>query len=296
MAIFPELYEKEKKPVISFEIFPPKTPEGQKNLLFCLDELAGLSPQFISVTYGAMGTTRANSFEIASHIKDNLGILTASHLTCVGSSSADIDLILKDLRARGIRNIVALRGDPPGNRGQFIPFENGYSHANELVSHIRNFENQIPGTDSFGIAVAGYPEKHIEAGSMDEDIANLEKKTRAGADIIITQLFYDNNFYFDYVARVRERGIQALVIPGLMPILSTKQVLKIASMCGSAIPENVMKRLEESERKNGDCGDSGIEICAEQAEKLLSAGVPGIHFYLLNRSSHIKAIFKRLGL
>jgi len=296
MMIFPEIYKKNRKPVISFEIFPPKTPEGKENLLNCLDELAELSPGFISVTYGAMGTTRKNSFEIASHIKDSLGIPTASHLTCVGSSSEDIDIILKDISARGIENIVALRGDPPGNREQFIPVNGGYSHANELVNHIRSFEKKNPGINHFGIAVAGYPEKHIEAVSIEEDIENLAKKTHAGADIIITQMFYDNNFYFNYVARVRERGIQAPVIPGLMPILSTKQVVKIASMCGSTIPKNLMKSLEESERKNGDARDAGIEICAEQAENLLISGAPGNHFYLLNRSSHIKAVFKRLGL
>ncbi|QMU56501.1 MAG: methylenetetrahydrofolate reductase [NAD(P)H] [Candidatus Mycalebacterium zealandia] len=292
---FPELYRNPSKPVISFEIFPPKTPEGKGNLLSSLEVLAKLSPGFISVTYGAMGSTRGNSFEIASHIKDKLKIETASHLTCVGSSSAEIDLILKNLRERGIENIVALRGDPPDNRKKFTTAHGGYSHANELVEHIRGFESENR-NGRFGVAVAGYPEKHIEAPSLEKDIENLAKKIHAGADTIITQLFYDNRFYFDYVKKVRRAGLENPVIPGLMPILSMRQVLKITSMCGTTVPESIMKRLEECERKNGDIGQVAIDICAEQAENLLSEGVPGIHFYVLNRASYVKSVLKRLGL
>ncbi len=290
---FSDIYGNGAKPVISFEIFPPKTPEGKENLLRTLDELADLNPGFISVTYGAMGTTRENSFEIASHIKKSLGVETASHLTCVGASSADIDAALEDLHSRGIENIVALRGDPPADQARFVPAEGGFSHANELVSHIRKFEKK---ENRFGIAVAGYPEKHMEAPSMEEDIANLGKKTRAGADVTITQLFYDNSFYFDYTGRVKSAGITTPTVPGLMPILSTRQVLKITSLCGVTIPDTVMKRLERHEKKGADSGQVGIDICAEQAEDLLDKGAPGIHFYVLNRASHIKSILKRLGI
>ena len=293
---FAELYRNSTKPVISFEIFPHRTPEGKEKLLGTLDELAKLSPEFISVTYGAMGTTRENGFEIASYIKNSLGIETANHLTCVGASAADIDSILITLRENNIQNVVALRGDPPKNQKHFTAAERGYSHANELVSHIRNFEKKNPGGNRFGIAVAGYPEKHIEAVSMREDIANLGKKTRAGADLIITQLFYDNFFYFDYTEKVKESGIQTPIVPGLMPILSTKQVLKITSMCGSTIPRNVMERLEECDRNNRDGGLVGTEVCAKQVENLLGRGVPGIHFYVLNRTTHIKSILKQVGL
>lgn len=292
---FSELYKNPSKPVISFEIFPPKTPGGKENLLRALEVLAKLSPGFISVTYGAMGSTRRNSFEIASHIKDRLGVETASHLTCVGSSRAEIDLILKNLRERCIENIVALRGDPPENQEPFTAAPGGYSHANELVEHIRGFERENRG-GRFGVAVAGYPEKHIESPSFEEDIKNLSKKICAGADTIITQLFYDNRFYFDYVKKVRSAGIEKPVIPGLMPILSTRQVVKITSMCGTAIPQSVMRRLEECERKNGGTEQVATDICAEQAETLLSKGAPGIHFYVLNRASYVKAVLERLGL
>ncbi len=293
---FAKLYENGVKPVISFEVFPHRTPEGKEKLIRTLDELAELSPEFISVTYGAMGTTRENGFEIASYIKNSLEIETASHLTCVGSSAADMDRILTTLKENNIENIVALRGDPPENQKHFTVAEGGYSHANELVSHIRNFEKKNPGGNRFGIAVAGYPEKHIEASSMREDIENLGKKTRAGADLIITQLFYDNFFYFDYTEKVKESGIQAPIVPGLMPILSTKQVLKITSMCGSTIPRTVMKRLEKCDRNNKDAGLVGMEVCAKQVEDLLDKGVPGIHFYVLNRATHIKSVLKQVGL
>ncbi len=293
---FQDIYKNGKKPVISFEVFPAKTAEGKLNLFRTLDELARLDPGFISVTYGAMGTTRENSFEIASHIKNNLGIETASHLTCVGASGAEINSVLKDLRLRGIENIVALRGDPPEGNTSFVPAEGGYSHANELVSHIRRFEKEYSPESRFGVAVAGYPEKHIEAPSMEEDIANLAKKARAGADITITQLFYNNSFYFDYTEKVRNSGVKIPIIPGLMPIISTRQVMKITSLCGSSVPDPVMKRLERCERKGADAGQVGIEVCAEQAEDLLSGGTPGIHFYVLNRASQIKSILKRLGI
>lgn len=289
--MFPELYKSSDKPVISFEVFPPKTPEGQKNLLHALDELAKLNPGFISVTYGAMGTSRERTFALASHIKNELGIEAASHLTCVGASKSDIDLMLAELCAHGIDNIVALRGDPAAGETVFTPVPGGYAHANELVSHIRRF-----GAKRFGIAVAGYPEKHSEAPSMEADIANLKRKIRAGADAVITQLFYDNSFYFSYASSVKICGITDPIVPGLMPIRSLKQVVKITSICGSSIPKAVVKRLEECERKRGNPEQAGIEICVEQAAKLLDEGVPGIHFYVLNKSSQIKSILKRLGI
>lgn len=293
---FSDLYGNSAKPVISFEVFPPKSPEGSETLIRTLDELSEFSPGFISVTCGAMGTAKKNSFEIASRIKNSLGIEPASHLTCAGVSRAGINEALKDLRSRGIRNIVALRGDPPADKTRFIPADGGYSHANELVSHIRSFEKESPAENRFGVAVAGYPEKHIEAPSLEEDIANLGKKIRAGADITITQLFYDNSFYFEYVEKVRDSGIKAPIIPGLMPIISTSQVVKITSLCGSTIPDAVMKRLERCEKKGSDAGQVGIEVCAEQVEDLLDKGAPGIHFYVLNRASHIKSILKKVGI
>lgn len=290
---FSELYKDGGgKPVISFEIFPPKTPEGLGKLMRTLDELAELRPAFISVTYGAMGTTREGSFEIASRIK-SMGIETASHLTCVGSSGAEIEGILSDLRERGIENIVALRGDPPAGE-RFVATEGGYGYANELVEHIRRFEKKNGGR--FGVAVAGYPEKHIEAASMEEDIKNLAQKVRAGADVVITQLFYDNTKYFEFTGRARDAGIQTPIIPGIMPILSSRQVVKITSMCGSSVPPEIMEQIERREKEGGNPATVGEDVCARQAEELLNAGAPGIHFYVLNRASHVKSVLKRLGL
>lgn len=289
---FGELYGDGSKPVISFEIFPPKTPEGKSKLTQTLEELAKMRPAFISVTYGAMGTTREGSFEIASRIK-GMNVETASHLTCVGSSGEEINGILTDLKGRGIENIVALRGDPPAGK-RFVAAEGGYGHANELVEHIRRFEKQNGGC--FGVAVAGYPEKHIEAESMEKDMENLAQKVRAGADAVITQLFYDNSRYFDFVGMARGAGVQIPIVPGLMPILSSRQVVKITSMCGSSVPPDIMKRLERCESKGGDPADVGVDVCAQQAEELLAAGAPGIHFYVLNRASHVKSVLKRLGL
>ncbi len=293
-------YYSKGKPVISFEIFPPKTEEGMENLRKTLQELKALSPDFITVTYGAMGSTREKTVEIASFIQNEIGINAACHLTCVDSSREQITQMLIRIYEEGIRNIVALRGDPPKNTDKFQLAENGFSHANQLVEHIRNFEkNYLCKEHYFGIAVAGYPEKHLEAPSLEKDIENLKRKVEAGADIIITQLFFDNSYYFNYVQKVRNVGINIPIVPGLMPILSTKQIKKITAMCGSKIPQELEEKLEKAGNNNELAKKIGIEQCIRQAEELLKFGVPGIHFYVLNRASHVKEILntlKRKGL
>lgn len=287
-------YTKSEKPVISFEIFPPKSVKGIEKLKNTLNELTSLSPDFISVTYGAMGTTRNKTIEIASYIKNTLKVETACHLTCVGSSRDEMKEIISSIRDEGITNIVALRGDPPRGEKEFKPHEDGFSHANELVSHIREFEkeNKIKKSRKFGIAVAGYPEKHLEAPSFEEDIANLKRKVDAGADVIITQLFFDNKDYFEYVEKVRAAGIDVPVVPGLMPILSSKQITKISSMCGSKIPESLANQLNNAGSNNDMAEEIGITQCIDQAKELIEKGVPGIHFYVLNRALHIKRILQ----
>lgn len=192
--LIPEFYKSGKKPVISFEIFPPKTDKAMENLRIVLPELLSLNPDYMTVTYGAMGSTREKTLEIASLIKNHYKKETACHLTCLGSSRADIDVILNKILTSKISNIVALRGDPPVGKEEFVPYKNGYRYAHQLVEHIRNFERD-KGFSPLGIAVAGYPEKHLEAGSMEMDIANLKRKIEAGADVIITQLFFDNRFF-----------------------------------------------------------------------------------------------------
>ncbi|MGH7885475.1 MAG: methylenetetrahydrofolate reductase [NAD(P)H] [Thermodesulfobacteriota bacterium] len=289
---FRDYYKNRKTPVISFEIFPPKSAVGIENLKETLGELSNLSPDFITVTYGAMGSTREKTIEIASYVKNRLKLNTACHLTCVGSSKKDIKEIVCNILNEGITNIVALRGDPPNGNKEFIPHQNGPAYANELVSQIRSIEKEL--NKPLGIAIAGYPEKHIEARSFDEDIKNLKKKVDAGADIIITQLFFDNKYYFAYVKKVRAAGIDIPVIPGLMPILSARQIKKISSMCGSKIPEHLINQLNNAGDNNDGAEEIGIAQCIAQARELIDNGVPGIHFYVLNRALHIKRILQSL--
>lgn len=293
--LFDKIYKTREKPVISFEIFPPKTAKGLTRLKNeILTELIDLEPDFISVTYGAMGTTRDKTIEIASFIKNRLSQETACHLTCVASSRKDMDKIIDRIKYNNIENIIALRGDPPDGEKQFINDKNGYLHANELVTHIKQYEDR--NNTKFGIAVAGYPEKHIEARTMDEDIQNLKIKVSAGADVVITQLFFDNSHYYHFINKVNEYGIQVPVIPGLMPIISARQIKKITSMCGSEIPDKLSKELSYAENDDDKAISIGISQCITQANDLLKSGVEGIHFYVLNHSDHIRKIMKELDI
>jgi methylenetetrahydrofolate reductase (NADH) len=287
-------YSKDRA-VISFEIFPPKTSKGMENLYKVIGELAKLGPDYITVTYGAMGSTRDKTLEIATQIKDNFGVDSACHLTCVGSSRNELDTILSLIYDSGIRNIVAIRGDPPTGDNIFVPPENGYKYGSELVQHIRAYEARRQMRGYFGIAVGGYPEKHLEARDMETDIENLKLKIEAGADVVKTQLFFDNSYYFDFVDRVRRVGITVPIIPGLMPILSAKQITRITSMCGSSIPEELKIKLNEAEGNAGKERVIGISQCIKQARELLGSGVPGLHFYVLNKSEHMKEIIESLG-
>jgi len=290
---FPEYFKDGGKPIISFEIFPPKTDKGMEPLLEIIPELVALGPDYITVTYGAMGSTQHRTLEIASLIKNVYKMETACHLTCVGASRNELDEILRRISDSSIRNIVALRGDPPQGDKTFIPPPDGYAHANQLVEHIRRLESG-KGQEPFGIAVAGYPEKHIEAPSMEIDIANLKRKVEAGGHIIITQLFFDNKFFFNFVERARTAGITVPIIPGLMPILSVKQIKRITSMCGSSIPHELQLELESAADDDEKASEIGIRQCIRQARELLQHGVPGIHFYVLNKSTHIRRITEAL--
>ena len=278
------------KPVISFEIYPPQTPRGMRALKTrVVPNLLKLNPSYMTVTYGAGGSTRAKTLEIASLIQNQFGLTAACHLTCVGSSRTDIDGILQAIRATGIRNIVALRGDPPRGEDAFVPPRDGFAHGNELVAHIRSIE---PKEDAFGLAVAGYPEKHLEAPDFETDIANLKRKVESGGDIVITQLFYTNDHFFRFVDRVRAANITAPIVPGLMPILSAGQIQRIASLCGAEIPAALQAQLNRA--TEDDAVQVGIDQCIAQATELLGQGAPGIHFYVLNRSTHMRPIIKAL--
>lgn len=281
-----------EKPVLSFELYPPQTQGGMRALKTrVIPNLLKLDPSYMTVTYGAGGSTRAKTLEIASLIQNEFELTAACHLTCVGSSRMDIDEILHAIRAAGIRNIVALRGDPPRGEDVFVPPKDGFAHGDELVAHIRSTE---PQDDAFGLAVAGYPEKHLEAPDFETDIANLKRKVESGGDIVITQLFYDNDHFFRFVDRVRTAKITAPIVPGLMPILSAGQIQRIASLCGAEIPTALQDELNRA--TDDDAVQVGIDQCIAQATELLERGAPGIHFYVLNKSTHMRAIIRALPL
>ncbi len=289
---FADFY-REKQPVVSFEVFPPKTEAAEQNLYRVLPELIALRPDFMTVTYGAMGSTRERTVEIAAFIKREYGLETACHLTCVGSSRAELVTIVEEIYANGIRNIVALRGDPPRGETTFTPPKDGLAHANELVTLIRELQRQR-GWEQLGIAVAGYPEKHQEAPDMETDIRYLKQKVDAGADVVITQLFFDNQDFFTFRELAVAAGVRVPIVPGLLPIVSAKQIKRIASLCGARIPEALARQLDAAEGDDAAAEAIGVRQCIEQARELLEAGVPGIHFYVLNRSSHMKQIIAAL--
>lgn len=282
--------KKENAPLISFEVFPPKDDSEFEKLKGILAKLAEFSPSIITVTHGAMGKGRKRTLEVASYVKNVIGTESACHLTCIGSSEREIDLMLEGIEQEKIRNIVALRGDIPKEEGEELLSKGAFQHANQLVEYIRKYEKEKP--RRFSLAVAGYPEKHIESPSFEEDIANLKKKVDAGADIIITQLFFDNRYYFDYVERVRTAGIELPIIPGLMPVLSSRQVIRISSLCGTEIPASLKKKLDGAGDDNRKAVEIGIAQCRDQVRELIDKGVPGIHFYVLNRTSHIEKILE----
>lgn len=264
---------------LSFELFPPKTEAGEAALWRNLDELMAFSPSFVTCTYGAGGTTRAKTLDIVSHVRLRYGCPVASHLTCVGSTVDDLRAYLGDARSRGVENIVALRGDPPKGEESFRPVEGGLRYANELVSLIRR---EFGG---FGIAVAGYPETHQEAASAEADLENLKRKVDSGGDVVITQLFYDNGDYLRYRDRCESAGIRVAIVPGILPITNFAQVQRITSLCKARLPETLCAAL-------AGCGDDeesqfgiGVEHATRQVQELIDAGAPGMHFYVLNKSS-----------
>ncbi len=280
---FAEYFGDQSGPVISFELFPPKTDAAMAQLGRVLPRLVALEPSFMTVTYGAFGSTQERTLEIAAGIKRDHGIETASHLTCVGSTREQIDSIVSSIRSSGLENIVALRGDPPAGETEFVAPEGGFAHANELVTHLSAHHD-------VGIAVAGYPETHVEAPDAATDLANLVRKVDAGADVVITQLFYDNRDFFAFVERAREAGIRVPIVPGILPIQSLAQIQRIAGLCGAKIPAELERDLEAAADDADKVRSIGVEWAIAQCKDLLARGAPGIHFYVLNRSRHMEAI------
>ncbi|MFQ5672278.1 MAG: methylenetetrahydrofolate reductase [NAD(P)H] [Nitrospinales bacterium] len=263
----------------SFEFFPPKDSEGFDRLFRTIENLKQWNPAYVSVTYGAGGSTREKTIDLVGRIKQDIGLESMAHLTCVGSSADEIKSVLDILQHKGIENVLALRGDPPQGKDQFVKSAGGFGYANELVAFIKKCGYP------FSLGVAGYPEGHQECSDKTRDLENLKQKVDAGADFIITQLFFDNRCYFDFVNRARSIGIRVPIIPGIMPILNVNQIKRFTKMCGAAIPSSLVARLEAAEDDGKAVQSIGVEHATEQCEELLLKGAPGIHFYTLNRSN-----------
>lgn len=267
----------------SFEFFPPRTPEAQEQLRDTILSLRELKPTFVSVTYGAGGSTRDLTIELVTQIKRDHGIETMAHLTCVGSTKDEIREILDRLAEGGVENILALRGDPPRGQKEFTPTPGGFRYANELIEFIKaNYD--------FCVAAACYPEKHIEAPSMEVDLQNLKRKVDAGAEFLITQLFFDNQKYFSFLEQARAIGIQVPIIPGIMPITNVAQVERFTKLCGATIPEPLLSELHRLQDHPDAVLSLGVAHATAQCLELLQRGVPGIHFYTLNKSLATRTI------
>jgi methylenetetrahydrofolate reductase (NADPH) len=278
-----------EEPVFSFEFFPPKTPEGERNLYDALQALRPLDPAFVSVTWGAGGSTREKTIDIVKRIRADHGLEAMAHFTCVGATVDDLHGSLGQMREAGIENVLALRGDPPQGEDRFVPVEGGLSNASELAELVR---------DGYDFCVVGacYPETHQEAPDPDSDLANLQRKVDAGVSVLITQLFFDNSDYFRFVDDVRVRGIDVPIVPGIMPITDYRQIDRITSMCGASIPPELHAELEARAEQPAAVAELGVAYATLQCADLLARGAPGIHFYTLNRSPATRAILAALKL
>ena len=276
-------------PVFSFEFFPPKTPEGEANLYAAVEQLRPLDPAYVSVTYGAGGSTRGKTLEIVSRIRDEYGLEAMAHFTCVGATVDELRSTLDEMTSLGFDNVLALRGDPPAGEEFWTKTEGGLEYSAELVELIR-------ADYGLSIGAAAFPETHIHATSADDDLRHLKTKVDAGVDFLITQLFFDNGAYFDFVARARALGIDAPIIPGVLPITNLAQLERITSLCGAAIPDGLRRDLDARAEDPEAVTELGVAYATLQCAELLAAGAPGIHFYTLNRSPATRAILSALKL
>ena len=273
---------------LSIEIFPPKTAEGDIALYENLERLVKFKPAFVSCTYGAGGSTSKRTVEICQTVQSKYGIPATSHFTCVGATVAQLKEWLAFAYESGIRNIMALRGDPPVGQESFQQVEGGLKNAHELVSLIRK---SFP---DMGIGVAGYPEKHPEAKTLTEDLDRLKEKVQVGADAVFTQLFYANENFYRFREECDKRGIKVPIIPGIMPITEFARIKRITSMCQAVFPTELSKKLEAVQDDRGAQLSIGVEYAIEQCEDLIRQGVPGIHFYALNKSEACELILEGL--
>jgi methylenetetrahydrofolate reductase (NADPH) len=278
-----------KKKTISCEFFPPREAEGIPNVLRTIDRVKVFRPDFVSVTYGAGGSTRVFTEEITMQVKRETDLEVMAHLTCVGQTKEEIHQVLERRDRAGIENVIALRGDPPRGQTNFVPVPGGFQHATDLIQHIRqNFR--------FGVAAACYPEGHIESPDRHTDIKFARLKVDKGADFLITQLFYDNDYFFKFMELAQRAGISVPIIPGVLPILSAPQIRRFTALCGASIPPELDRQLDRYGEDDNAVRELGIEYATRQVRELWDSGVPGIHFYVLNRSYSVSKILRNLGL
>ena len=275
-----------QRPFFSFEFFPPRDDTGSRQLFATIAALAPLRPSFVSITYGAGGSTRTRTVALAKQIQQEIGLTVVAHVTCIGADRSELRGLFDDLARSGIENVLALRGDPPAGT-PFVASAGGYAHANELIAMLRrNYD--------FCVGAACYPEKHPEAATFDDDIDHLKTKADAGADFLVSQLFFDNERFLRFTRRAQAAGIELPILPGLMPITNFGQIQRFVAMCGATIPPKLRVEMEARKDDTKSVEDLGVAFASMQALELLHAGVPGIHFYTLNRSPATRAIVSAL--
>ncbi|GAB6180457.1 methylenetetrahydrofolate reductase [Desulfotomaculum defluvii] len=281
------LYQ-QKKPVISFEIFPPKSTAPVETVYQTLEGLIKLNPGFISVTYGAGGSNRDRTKEIASTIKNKYKVEALAHLTCVGQTVDEINQILKGLQEENIENVLALRGDPPADAQGYDFSDSDFKYASDLVRHIKN-------SGDYCVAAAAYPEGHIHCRRLSDDLHWLKYKVEQGVDFLITQLYYDNRVFYNFLENARRVNINCPVIPGIMPVLNAKQIKRIISLCGASMPAKLLIMVDKFGDNPEDMEKAGLEYASNQVQDLLDNGVDGVHLYTMNKPQHITEILKNVG-
>jgi methylenetetrahydrofolate reductase (NADPH) len=284
-----EILSRGDDPVFSFEFFPPKTPEGERNLYNALSELRPLEPAYVSVTYGAGGSTRDKTLEIVQRIKEEFDLEAMAHFTCVEQTVEEIESTLQRMRDAGLDNVLALRGDPPAGQAEWTKTVGGLEFSHELVRLIRS-------NHDFSVGAACFPETHIHATSPEDDLRYLREKVDAGVDFLITQMFFHNDLYFDFVERARAIGIDVPIIPGIWPITNVAQIKKVTELCAATIRPELLAELEARADEPEAALDFGVAYATLQCAELLREGAPGIHFYTLNRSPATRAILGALKL
>ena len=277
------------RPLVSFEFFPPKTDAGFDKLRGTVESLVPLGPDYVSVTYGAGGSTRTKTLDLVGTIQNEVGLTAMAHLTCVGHTRDEIGEVLDQLWDRGVRNVLALRGDPPEGSRQFQAVNGGFTNSGELTAYVKN-------RHGFFVAVAGYPEGHPECLNRTRDLEHLKQKVDAGADAVVTQLFFDNADFYDWRDRCRRMGIDVPITAGVMPIQNVGQIKRFVTMCGAKIPHPLLTKLESLDGDEVAVERAGVDYATRQCQDLVFHGVDGLHFYTLNKSTATTEIFKGLSL